>query len=285
MQDSEALGWQAGMDHTPSLTEPELQEERMSVSFHHVLEYQGRLDKFPAFIESVIEARHPTTVWEIGAGANPALTREFVETHGIDYTALDSEASEMDKASYKPKLVARDICNAGDLPENVADLVFSRMACEHFCDGVAAHRNVCRILKPGGFAVHCFPTMYALPFMLNRLVSERFSRFLLNFFLPRDYYRHDKFPARYQLCRGPIPSQLKTLENLGFEICEYRGFFGHRYYLNGHLKPLHWLEERKTRMLLKSPNPYLTAYATVILRKRAPEANGERPGKPVSAAA
>jgi SAM-dependent methyltransferase len=280
-----ALIQHAGMKLTSPPVEAKLRDERISISFHHFVDYEGRLDKFPAFIESVIEARHPVTVWEIGAGANPALSREFVERYGIDYTALDAEASELDKATYKAKLVARDICKADDLPENVADLVFSRMACEHFSDGVAAHRNVCRILKPGGVAVHCFPTMYTLPFLVNRAVSESCSRFLLNLFLPRDYYHHDKFPARYHLCRGPIPSQLKKLGQLGFEICEYRGFFGHRYYLNGHLKPLHWLEELKTRILLKSPNPYLTAYATVILRKRGPERGGERQERPLQATA
>lgn len=285
MQNSGAMGWQGGMGVQSPSMEAAWQEAPMRISFHHFLDYQGRLDKFPAFIESVIEARHPKTVWEVGAGANPALTQPFVERHGIEYTALDAEASEMDKAAYKPTLVARDICTAEDLPENVADLIFSRMACEHFCDGVAAHRNICRILKPGGIAVHCFPTMYTLPFLVNRVVAESFSRFLLNAFLPRDYYHHDKFPARYQLCRGPFPAQLKKLEDLGFEVCEYQGFFGHRYYYNGGLKLLHWMEERKTQMLLKSPNPYLTAYATVVLRKRAPGVGKDGPAGTRSAAA
>jgi SAM-dependent methyltransferase len=244
----------------------------MEITFHDVLEFQGRAEKFPTFIQGVIESSQAKSVWEIGAGANPALTEEFVAAHGIDYTALDLEASELDKAHYQPRLVARDICKADDLPPDTADLVFSRMAFEHFSDGAAAHRNVWRLLKPGGIAVHCFPTMYTLPFIVNRVISEKSSRKLLDLYLPRDYYHHDKFPARYQLCRGPMRSQIRKLEALGFEICEYKGFFGHRYYLNGGLKLLHWIEEHKTKALLNSPNPLFTAYATVILRKRVPAA-------------
>jgi SAM-dependent methyltransferase len=143
------------------------------------------------------------------------------------------------------------------------------MSFEHFSDSVGAHRNIWRMLKPGGVAVHCFPTLYTLPFVVNRFIPERLSRFVLHLFTPRsDYYQHDKFPARYDLCRGPGPSQIKKLEALGFEVLEYRGYFGHRYYLNGKLKFLHWMEERKTRMLLYSPKPLFTSFATVILRKR-----------------
>jgi SAM-dependent methyltransferase len=247
----------------------------MLISFHDVSEFQGRYDKFPKFIQGVIESSQARSVCEIGAGAHPALTKEFVEHHHIDYTALDAEASELSKASYQPKLVVWDICKAGELPANSFDLVFSRMSFEHFSDSAGAHRNIWKMLKPGGVAVHCFPTLYTLPFVVNWLIPERLSRFLLQLVTPRtDYYHHDKFPARYDLCRGPRPSQIKKLEALGFEVLEYRGYFGHRYYLNGKLKFLHRVEERKTRMLLKSPNPLFTSFATVVLQKRVPAHSG-----------
>src|SRR5258708_14018648 len=103
----------------------------MQISFHDVSEFQGRYDKFPKFIQGVIESRQARSVCEIGAGANPALTKEFVEEHRIDYTALDAEASEMSKASYKPKLVVCDICRADNVPAATFSLAFNRMSFDH----------------------------------------------------------------------------------------------------------------------------------------------------------
>lgn len=244
----------------------------MRIRFNQFSEFEGRFDKFPNFIQGVIAANRAKSVYEIGAGANPALRREFVEEHHIEYTALDVEASEMAKAAYQPNVVVCDICKPNDLPAEAADLVFSRMVCEHFSDSVAAHRNIWHLLKPGGIAVHCFATLYTLPFLLNRLIPERLSRLVLHLFVPtRKNYEHDKFVARYKLCRGPLPSQISKLEALGFEVCEYTGTFGHRYY-GDRLKLLHWLEQHKTRLLLKSPHPLFTAYATVVLRKPMPAA-------------
>jgi SAM-dependent methyltransferase len=241
----------------------------MQIDFHHFQEFQGRAERFPAFIEDFIKTARVKSVWEIGAGANPALSRQFVESHGIDYTVSDVAATELEKAAYRPRMVVVDMSRSADLPCECVDLVFSRMSLEHVPDVAMAHRNIWRMLKPGGLSVHCFPTMFALPFLINRVVSERFSRFLLDSLVPRgDYYMHDKFPAKYDLCRGPMTSQIRRMENLGFEIVQYSGFYGHNYYRNAGLKLLHWLEEEKAKQLLRWRNPLFTAYATVVLKKR-----------------
>lgn len=73
------------------------------------------------------------------------------------------------------------------------------------------------------------------------------------------------FKARYDLCRGPFPSLIATLEGFGCEVCEYQGFFGHGCY-SRKLKFLDKVEKLKTRALLQ-PIPLLTTYVTVILKK------------------
>jgi hypothetical protein len=121
-------------------------------------------------------------------------------------------------------------------------------------------------LAPGGWAVHSFATLYALPFVLNRVLPDRVSDFLFNRFSPRNRERHDKFKAYYSHCRGPMESQLQFFRNLGYDIVEYRAYFGHNYYAPK-LPLLHLVHRQTTNLLLKVPIAFFVSYATIILRR------------------
>jgi hypothetical protein len=110
--------------------------------------------------------------------------------------------------------------------------------------------------------------LYALPFVVNRLLPDGVSDWLLQRVSPRDRHRHEKFRAHYDRCRGPIPAQIEFLNSIGFEVLEYRAYFGHSYYRNK-FKLLDKIEKLKTRMLVRRPTPYLVSYATIILRRPA----------------
>jgi 2-polyprenyl-3-methyl-5-hydroxy-6-metoxy-1,4-benzoquinol methylase len=146
------------------------------------------------------------------------------------------------------------------------DLVFSKMMAEHVKSGEQFHRNVLQMLAENGLAVHFFPTLYALPFLLNRLAPEVLADKIADLFTPRDKYQHAKFPAYYSWCRGPVRSQLKKYEELGYEVIEYKGFFGHHGYYN-RLPFLKRIHELKTDYLLRKPSPLFTSYAYVVLKK------------------
>jgi SAM-dependent methyltransferase len=153
------------------------------------------------------------------------------------------------------------------LPHGTFDLVFSRMVNEHVSDGQRYYRNIYNMLRPGGVTAHCFSTLYALPFLVNRLVPERLASCLLDVFNPRNRYQQDKFPAHYSWSRGPSGRMRRRLMALGYEIVEYRGYFGHPYYNQPLMKPVRALEEAKAAWLCRHPIPALTSYAVVILRK------------------
>ena len=119
-------------------------------------------------------------------------------------------------------------------------------------------------LNPG-VAVHYFPTLYTLPFVLNKLIPEGLSSFLLDIFLPRDRYQLGKFPAYYSWCYGPTPPMLAMLADIGYEILEYRGYFGSIYY--SRIPLVRDFHKIYSRNLYRHPNPYLTSFAQVILRK------------------
>ncbi len=141
------------------------------------------------------------------------------------------------------------------------------MLAEHIKDGKQFHKNIFKLLDDKGVAVHFFPTLYSLPFLVNFLVPEKLATGLLYYLIPkRDFYQKAKFPAYYSWCRGPLNSQIRKFNNIGFKVIEYIGFFGHGTYYNtfNTLKRFH---ELKTDYLLKHPFPLLTSFAIIVLRK------------------
>lgn len=237
----------------------------MKIIFRSVDEFEG-WDGFPSFIEEVIAGQLGKRVCEIGAGANPALGHDAIQRRALQFRAFDEVEGELLKSGLRETSVY-DVCAPGArVPGAPYDLIFSRMTAEHFRDPRRAYLNILQALEPGGLSVHCFATLYALPFIMNRLLPDRLSDFLFNHFSPRDRERHDKFKAYYSHCRGPIESQIQFFRSLGYEIVEYRGYFGHNYYAPK-LPLLHRIHRHTANLLLKMPVALFTTYATVILRR------------------
>lgn len=225
-----------------------------------------------ATVRRLIEHGGARTVCEIGGGANPSLPLSFARERGLEYTILDVSRAELDKAPDGYRKVAADICGDNLPLAGRFDFMFSKMLAEHVASGHAFHRNVFRLLAPGGLAFHFFPTLYAPAFVANRLLPEDVSSRALQAFAPRDPHQHGKFPARYSWCRGPTRPQLARLRSLGYEIVAYRGFFGHDYYR--WIPPLHWASVRTAEWLCRHPWAPMTSFALVLLRK--PGASPER---------
>jgi SAM-dependent methyltransferase len=237
----------------------------VKVTFQSVDEFEG-WDKFPGFIEGVIANYTPKRVCEIGAGANPAIGQDVALRHGLQFRAVDEVETELRKSGMTETAVY-DVCGANaPVPGAPYDLIFSRMTAEHFRDPDQAYRNMLQALAPGGLSVHSFATLYALPFVLNRVLPDRVTDFLFDRFSPRDRDRHEKFKAYYSHCRGPLEGQLQFFRDLGYEVLEYRAYFGHNYY-EFRLPLLHFVHRQKTNLLLRAPIAFFTSYATVILRR------------------
>jgi SAM-dependent methyltransferase len=237
----------------------------MKVTFQNVDQFEG-WERFPGFIEEVISQSCSKRVCEIGAGANPAIGQDTMQRHKLDFRAVDQAAGELRKSGMMETLVY-DVCASdAPLPGAPYDLVFSRMAGEHFRNPYQAYRNMLQALRPGGLSVHSFATLYSLPFVLNRVLPDHVSEFLFDRFSPRNRERHDKFKAYYSRCRGPLSSQIQFFRGLGYDVLEYRAYFGHNYYA-WRLPLLHRIHRQTTNLLLKVPIALFTSYATVILRR------------------
>lgn len=192
----------------------------------------------PAFLKAEISAMGARTIADLGGGANPMLDEEFVTKNHLRYQVLDISDAELRKGpSYCDKICV-DICAPADLfdqrvTSNSLDLAFSHMFLEHVEEPDVAHRNICRALRPGGVAVHFYPSPNNLPLFLNKMLPGGLSTSLLKIVQPqRDLKgRLGKFPAYYKLCgksSGFIRQHFKTL---GFDVLCHTGFVGHGYYL------------------------------------------------------
>lgn len=244
---------------------PESKRISMAIKISYGTSEEGWLG-YQEFISRLIDQQKAGRICEIGGGANPLLGMELVDQKGIVYSVMDISAAELQKAPAGYDKIVADAGSSRFAVDRQFDLVFSRMLVEHIRDAEQFHRNILKLLAPGGVAVHFFPTLYTLPYIINYLVPERLSQTLWSWFAKRDEYRHAKFPAYYKWCRGPIGSQISKFERIGFQVIEFRGFFGHHGYYKkiGLLKRLH---DVKTRYLLKRPNPLFTSYAYVVLKK------------------
>jgi 2-polyprenyl-3-methyl-5-hydroxy-6-metoxy-1,4-benzoquinol methylase len=240
----------------------------MNPEFRHFSNFPG-WDKAPEFLRGLIEKHQAKVILEVGSGANPTIAAQEVERVGLDYTTNDLSAEELAKAPSVFKRWEADLC-APRIWEREAqryDFIFSRMVNEHVQDGETYFQNLHALLRPGGVTAHCFSTLYALPFMANRMLPERATGWLLNLFNPRDRHQHEKFQAYYSWSRGPSSRSIRRFESAGFEVLEYVGYFGHPYYRQ-RLPLLDSLEQAKARWLVRHPIPSLTGYAHIVLRRK-----------------
>lgn len=225
-------------------------------------------DEYESTIVRLIRESGAKRICDVGGGANPVLPLETVRELDLEYTVLDISAEELEKApSDYLKLVA-DITAAEPPAIEAFDLVFSKMLAEHVRDAERFHRNVNAMLKPGGLAFHFFPTLYAFPFLLNVLIPESFTGWLLRKVMPHrtPEGKHAKFPAHYRWCRGPMAGQLRRLRSTGFEVAEYHSFYGHDGYYK-RLGPLLALHSGQASLLRRMRSKVFTSFAYVVLRK------------------
>ncbi|OAD23263.1 Methyltransferase type 11 [Candidatus Thiomargarita nelsonii] len=244
-----------------------------------VLPFKYKYDKtekaftgYYSFLEKLILDEGAIKICDVGGGANPSLSPKFIEKHGLDYTVLDISADELKKAPDVYRKVQADIGDPNLIIDGeYYDLVFSRMLAEHVKRGYDFHNNILKMLSPNGVAFHFFPTLFALPFLVNYLLPERVAYELINVLQPKIRLKEGnkaKFPAYYSWCFGPLAHQIGRFEKLGYQVEEYWGFYGHDGYY-GRLKLLLKLHQHTSNYLVKHPIPWLTDFAYVILRKKA----------------
>jgi SAM-dependent methyltransferase len=189
---------------------------------------------YTATVLDLIEGNGANAVIEIGGGRFPLFKQDDVERLGISYTSNDISQRELDRAPVWANKARFDVQTPDR--DSVApfaesfDFAFSKMVMEHVASYRRAYANLFTILRPGGLAIAFHPTLYALPFVVNKLMPESASSKLLKLAFPD---RHDdgipKFPAFYDGC-VISDSVRKTISGIGFRDMWQIPFYGHGYY-------------------------------------------------------
>ncbi len=236
-----------------------------SVSYAHWSEFPWREDARTLFLEWVKRAE-AKDVLEVGSGANPTLTAEDVVSMGLRYVTNDVDAAELAKAGPEFQQLCADGSVPAAYPVNAYDLVVSKMVNEHVPDAGVYFKNIFDSLRPGGVTLHLYAALGSLPFLANKLVPELVSSAMLRVAHPwnRDD-RHNKFPAHYSWAVGPTETAISRYEEIGFEVEQYRGFFGHGYY--NRMPGIREVADFKARKLVEHPHPRLCSYVQLVLRK------------------
>jgi SAM-dependent methyltransferase len=171
---------------------------------------------------------------EIGAGRDPLFDRDEIAALGVNMTVNDISPGELAvlPEGYRAACfdVAGDISQLGYL-HNSFDFAFSRMVFEHVEDGQRAWANLFKLLAPGGVALAFVPTLYSVPFVLNRLLPDSICAAITRTLFPNRAGDDDPvFPARYSWTFASDRRMRPMLSAIGYREIAVLPFYGHGYY-------------------------------------------------------
>jgi SAM-dependent methyltransferase len=223
---------------------------------------QGYNDELRSLVAQFPDA----DILELGGGHYASFRLSDLPGNIRSYTVNDVSESELSRLPPEYSKACFDVAGDASAFAGRYDFVFSRFLAEHVKDGLALHRNVYEVLKPGGAAFHLIPTLYALPFVVNRLLPERLSHKLLRTFSPRRDVSA-KFPAFYSRCHGDTPAMRRMFREIGYSKVEIRNFYGHFYYEN--IPLLRDVERWFASLASRRGWSWCTSFAYLIVYKQA----------------
>ncbi len=234
------------------------------IPFEHTSHYAWRTYK-DEVIKLILSKDRPDII-EIGAGRSPLFTAVELPENVSCYTINDLSQRELDLAPGEWRTACFDICADVHRLRSRYDVVFTRMLAEHVPDGYRFHSNVFSLLKPGGIAFHFMPTLYSPPFVINKILPERLSGWIVGaFFKDRTEDGIPKFPARYSMCYGKSARLIERYMSIGYADADIRTFYGHGYFLK--IPVLRELDRALTNFAYNRGLTLLGSYAYVRLVK------------------
>jgi SAM-dependent methyltransferase len=192
--------------------------------------FPAAFDEYLPTLQGLVAKYPQAKILELGGGRLPSFTLSQMPRNVADYTVNDIDERELALTSKDYDKACFDV--TGDVSKFAGqfDVVFSRTLIEHVKDGRKMHRNVLSLLKPGGVAFHMAPTLYALPFLVNKWLPEDLSEKVLHLLHPNRRSEKSKFPAYYSWCFGNRGKMARMLRDIGYENASIRTFYGHGYF-------------------------------------------------------
>lgn len=215
-------------------------------------------------LKKIVASYPDADILELGGGRWPSFRLEEMPSNLRSYTVNDISEHELSHLPDGYDKACFDVSGDASAFQGRYDVVFSRFLAEHVKDGRAMHRNVFQVLKPGGTAFHLIPTLFAFPFIVNKLLPERLTAKVLELLSPRRAIS-PKFPAYYSACRGDTPGMRKMFHDIGYSKVEITNFYGHFYYEN--IPVLRDVERRFADVAADKEWSWASSYAYIKVTK------------------
>ncbi|HKW62485.1 MAG TPA: class I SAM-dependent methyltransferase [Candidatus Acidoferrum sp.] len=177
----------------------------------------SRHERFKDLLKNNI--RETDHVLEVGAGSGRSGENHFdLRGNVARYVGVDTQKSVL----HNPYLDEAYQCAAHALPfrGESFDVVFHYYVAEHFEEPIACHREIARVLKPGGLLLFQTPSRYWYPMLAAQATPQWFHEFYVRRF-GSGRTEKEVFPTLYRFNDERAISE--QLEECGF-ICdlEYR---------------------------------------------------------------
>jgi SAM-dependent methyltransferase len=205
----------------------------------------------------------PRTVLDVGAGKRWHFTPSL-KGRDMDLIGFDIDHAEMAENALLDQKIGGDACKSLGVPDQSVDLIMGRAVVEHLHDTASFLESANRALREDGRLIVTFANKYAPFAMLNRILPERVSHWLLSHLVPGSSGILG-FKAFYD--RASFREFKQSLTDAGFEIEEeYASYFSTSYYAFFFPVFVVGLGLDYLRYLLA--NPRLASYFLFIARKQ-----------------
>ncbi|MCC6314299.1 MAG: class I SAM-dependent methyltransferase [Thermomicrobiales bacterium] len=176
-------------------------------------------DRFDTIVAAHLNARRNLVVVDVGAGRECHFAPLLESGRGHTLIGVDVSADEL---AYNDALDERIVADAtAPLPfaDASVDLVVSSSTLEHLAQVQPFLQETHRILKPGGGAIHVFPSKFAPYSIINQVLPSRLSTRIVHLCVP-DSDGVLGFPAFYD--RTYARGMERLLAQCGFVVdaCE-----------------------------------------------------------------
>jgi SAM-dependent methyltransferase len=226
-------------------------------------------DNYETVVRGLARILHAHRLLEVGGGRDPLFKANELKALGIEMTVNDISQTELDVLpdSYQKACfdVAGNISAVAHLRDSF-DLAFSRMVFEHVADGQRAWSNLYQLLAPGGVALAFVPTLYAFPFVVNKLLPDDVAAKIVKLLYPNRTDDEDPvFPARYSWTYASERKMTPMLKAIGYREVVILPFYGHGYFER--FPVLREIHAQFTALARKHDWRTVASYAYIAARK------------------
>jgi len=156
-------------------------------------------DLYRELIEELINQKSNQVIVDVGGGSRCFYARRRRAMSKTRLIAVDISPTQLASNSDVDQAVASDVCSALPFASESIDVITSCFVVEHLKD-VNGFLNACAyVLKPGGVAIHLFPSRYAIFAVFNSILPHRWSLAVLKKLLGSED-GHSGFRAYYNAC-------------------------------------------------------------------------------------